>query len=422
MFVDSNNQVLPLDKVIRQSQKDVYGKTYNEIITPTVVAEARKLFGCPTLSGVPLENEGGNGTASAHWEYRWAAGRGGRAGGWLGRRWAGGEGRLPQAVARRQGAAPAGWSCTCAPGLPQTAAWPPPAPPNPRLFQGELMLATVLFSAYGGGGRMSPLTLALLQDTGWYDVNMTQAGYMEWGRGAGCGFVADSCWAYMKANPSQPYFCNSTKPSAPPWPRRAASLCPACCMTAGGPASPPAARALGPCHRHPPTHPPTHLPTHAPNLAQARRPAWWRAPGAGAQPAAARCTAARGPAGGASASRRRHLPHRSLAGSTVDASSDQSYTCTFTSKSQGYCRPVAFADGCAMVQSALVGASTCARSDRAYPGSDQFGWINGPNSRCYPVTYRCAARARRVCGQSGRAARWQLVRGAAHTAAAPAPA
>jgi hypothetical protein len=76
------------------------------------------------------------------------------------------------------------------------------------------MLATVLFSAYGGGGRMSPLTLALLQDTGWYEVNMTHAGYLEWGRGAGCGFVSDSCWAFMKANPEQPYFCNSTKTGA----------------------------------------------------------------------------------------------------------------------------------------------------------------------------------------------------------------
>jgi hypothetical protein len=73
MFVDSNNQVLPLESVIRQGQKDAYGKTHNEIVTPTVVAEARKLFGCPSLTGVPLENEGGNGTASAHWEYRWAA-------------------------------------------------------------------------------------------------------------------------------------------------------------------------------------------------------------------------------------------------------------------------------------------------------------------------------------------------------------
>jgi leishmanolysin len=70
MFVDEDNQVLPLDKVIRSGMKDAYGKPYAEIVTPTVVAEARKLFDCPTLTGVPLENEGGNGTASAHWEYR----------------------------------------------------------------------------------------------------------------------------------------------------------------------------------------------------------------------------------------------------------------------------------------------------------------------------------------------------------------
>ena len=33
-------------------------------------AEARDHFGCPTLEGVELENQGGSGTAISHWEKR----------------------------------------------------------------------------------------------------------------------------------------------------------------------------------------------------------------------------------------------------------------------------------------------------------------------------------------------------------------
>jgi hypothetical protein len=41
------------------------------IITPTVVKETRAQFGCDTVPGAALENEGGQGSANAHWEYRW---------------------------------------------------------------------------------------------------------------------------------------------------------------------------------------------------------------------------------------------------------------------------------------------------------------------------------------------------------------
>ncbi len=38
------------------------------IASPKVVEMARKHFGCSTLEHIFLENEGGGGTASAHWE------------------------------------------------------------------------------------------------------------------------------------------------------------------------------------------------------------------------------------------------------------------------------------------------------------------------------------------------------------------
>uniref|UniRef100_A0A8C4Q2H5 Leishmanolysin-like peptidase n=1 Tax=Eptatretus burgeri TaxID=7764 RepID=A0A8C4Q2H5_EPTBU len=40
------------------------------LITPHVTAEGRKHFGCPSLEGVELENQGGVGTELNHWEMR----------------------------------------------------------------------------------------------------------------------------------------------------------------------------------------------------------------------------------------------------------------------------------------------------------------------------------------------------------------
>ncbi|CAD8076722.1 unnamed protein product [Paramecium sonneborni] len=48
------------------------GKTVDNgvvnIITPRVVAFARKHFGCESITGLPMEQEGGDGTAESHWE------------------------------------------------------------------------------------------------------------------------------------------------------------------------------------------------------------------------------------------------------------------------------------------------------------------------------------------------------------------
>jgi hypothetical protein len=40
-----------------------------------------------------------------------------------------------------------------------------------------------------------------------YDVNWDAAGFLDWGFKAGCGFVLDTCEAFIKANPGQAYFC-----------------------------------------------------------------------------------------------------------------------------------------------------------------------------------------------------------------------
>ena len=48
-------------------------------------------------------------------------------------------------------------------------------------------------------------TLALLKDSGWYDVDMTTAGYVEYGRGRGCSFLTTTPSQYAADNPG--YFC-----------------------------------------------------------------------------------------------------------------------------------------------------------------------------------------------------------------------
>lgn len=40
------------------------------IKTPNVLTSARQQFACPSLEGAPFEDDGGSGTAGAHWEER----------------------------------------------------------------------------------------------------------------------------------------------------------------------------------------------------------------------------------------------------------------------------------------------------------------------------------------------------------------
>ncbi|XP_026563872.1 leishmanolysin-like peptidase isoform X1 [Pseudonaja textilis] len=56
----------------------------------------------------------------------------------------------------------------------------------------------------------SRITLALMEDTGWYKVNYSMAEKLEWGRGKGCDFVMKSCKFWInqqrrKKEPVAPY-------------------------------------------------------------------------------------------------------------------------------------------------------------------------------------------------------------------------
>lgn len=68
MFVHPSNLTrLSTANVVKSV--NVGGRTVQRIITPGVVREARAQFGCPTLDGAQLEEEGGDGSAGSHWEY-----------------------------------------------------------------------------------------------------------------------------------------------------------------------------------------------------------------------------------------------------------------------------------------------------------------------------------------------------------------
>ena len=66
-FIDDAGRPIPAAKVVQQVV--VGGQTVAQIISPTVVHEARLQFNCSALDGARLELAGGDGSANSHWEY-----------------------------------------------------------------------------------------------------------------------------------------------------------------------------------------------------------------------------------------------------------------------------------------------------------------------------------------------------------------
>ncbi len=65
-FIDPATRMeLPLSRV--QRQLIVAGRQVTRVISPGVAREAQAQFGCSTLDGAQLEDEGGSGSANAHW-------------------------------------------------------------------------------------------------------------------------------------------------------------------------------------------------------------------------------------------------------------------------------------------------------------------------------------------------------------------
>lgn len=81
-----------------------------------------------------------------------------------------------------------------------------------RVFENEAMTGT-----YTQNPVFSRITLALMEDTGWYRVNYKMAEGLDWGRNLGCMFAKRSCRTWMrmqlKNNDSPSPFCFKTKQS-----------------------------------------------------------------------------------------------------------------------------------------------------------------------------------------------------------------
>ncbi|CAG5126698.1 unnamed protein product, partial [Candidula unifasciata] len=61
-----------------------------------------------------------------------------------------------------------------------------------RVFENEAMTGT-----YTQNSVISRITLAMLEDTGWYKADYNMAGDYEWGRDLGCEFVLNSCYYWI---------------------------------------------------------------------------------------------------------------------------------------------------------------------------------------------------------------------------------
>lgn len=79
-----------------------------------------------------------------------------------------------------------------------------------RLFENEAMTGT-----YTQNPVFSRITLALMEDTGWYKVNYSMSEDLDWGKKLGCTFAKHSCRSWMKKrinkNESPSPFCFKTK-------------------------------------------------------------------------------------------------------------------------------------------------------------------------------------------------------------------
>jgi len=124
------------------------GVRYYEVVTPTVKRVARNHYNCERMEGMRLENQPtSNDCFGEHWEER--------------------------------------------------IAWD------------ESMSAVLSTSSLRE--HLSPFTLALLEDSGWYRANFSMAKTISFGHGAGCNFVFEPCIQNnIIPKYSREYFCNST--------------------------------------------------------------------------------------------------------------------------------------------------------------------------------------------------------------------
>ncbi|CAN6448010.1 unnamed protein product [Victoria cruziana] len=85
-----------------------------------------------------------------------------------------------------------------------------------RLLMNEIMTGSVDTRSV-----VSKMTLALLEDSGWYQANYSMADHLDWGRNQGTEFVTSPCSQWKGA-----YRCNTTQVSGCTYNREAEGYCP----------------------------------------------------------------------------------------------------------------------------------------------------------------------------------------------------
>jgi len=126
-YVDNDGKTLGIEQVIRWASD-----TQVEVVTPKAVQMAREHFDCDSMSGVPLEDQGGCPTSSSHWDS--------------------------------------------------------------RFLMGEVMTGQTSGMTAATRSIWTAVTLGLAEDSGWYLPIYSQAQVLPFGRGKGCEFVMKDCW------------------------------------------------------------------------------------------------------------------------------------------------------------------------------------------------------------------------------------
>eukprot|EP00090_Calanus_glacialis_P017323 TRINITY_DN26991_c0_g1_i1.p1 TRINITY_DN26991_c0_g1~~TRINITY_DN26991_c0_g1_i1.p1 ORF type:complete len:386 (+),score=61.60 TRINITY_DN26991_c0_g1_i1:23-1159(+) len=141
LYVASNSTVKRVERKNWQVATGNVTKRVHMLVTPRVRREVRRHFKCNSLEGGELEDQGDLGTSLTHWEK--------------------------------------------------------------RVFGDEAMTGN--HQELDLGGRkwreltyISRITLAVLQDSGWYKVNFRKADPYTWGKNTGCTFAKKSCLQFMR--------------------------------------------------------------------------------------------------------------------------------------------------------------------------------------------------------------------------------
>ena len=154
------------DWLVRQGR---VRKEVHMMVTPRVVEEVRRHFNCSTLEGAELEDQGGEGITTLaainnvftvfifHVAF---------------------------VCFYRLGTALTHW--------------------EKRAFENEAMTGT-----HTQNPVYSRITLALMEDTGWYKARMEMAQPLNWGKNLGCAFAQRSCMEWMETKAARYFFLKS---------------------------------------------------------------------------------------------------------------------------------------------------------------------------------------------------------------------